>query len=269
MTASSAKADLDRQRVLDRLSTRRIGRALTVLDETDSTNDDARAAFIRGAPSGLVIVADHQRQGRGSRGRVWQSPAGTDLYVSIADRPMLSPAVLPTLTLAVGLALADTLDGFVQAPERIAIKWPNDLWIDRKKCCGILVEAVATGAQIEGVVIGIGLNVNRQAWPDELRGQATSLAQATGQAFNRSEVLASLLQHVEARIDQLVAKGPSAIVAQINPRLAMRGERVRCDDVAGVLTGVAPNGALCIETASGPVEVIAGTLLPDTTCDDA
>lgn len=255
-----AGSDLDRQRVLDRLHTRRIGRALTIVDETDSTNDDARLALTRGAPSGVVIVADHQRQGRGSRGRVWQSPAGTDLYVSIADRPTLAPSILPTLTLAVGLALADTIDTVVQAPHRVAIKWPNDLWIDRKKCCGILVEAVATGAQIDGVVIGIGLNVNREQWPEELREQATSLAQATSTRHDRSEVLASLLQHVEARVDALVAAGPSAIVSLVDARLAMRGERVRCEDVSGVLMGVAQTGALRIDTGAGIRDVIAGTL---------
>lgn len=251
--------DLDRDRVQRALTTTRYGRTLTIVEETGSTNDDARAALSHGAPDGLTLVANRQSQGRGSRGRVWESPAGTDLYLSIVDRPRLPPAVLPTLTLSVGLALADTIDHYVKAPERVAIKWPNDLWIDRRKCSGILVEAIATGATIDGVVIGIGLNVNRAQWPDELRSIATSLHLATQQTFDRSNVLATLLGNVERRVDQLVNVG-GAMVVEVESRLALRGERVRCDDITGTLLGLAPSGALRIDTGTGVTDVIAGTL---------
>lgn len=254
---------IDRERVQAALTTSRYGRSLTLLEQTGSTNDDAREALQHGAPSGLTIVADHQRSGRGSRGRVWQSPAGTDLYLSIVDRPALAPSVLPTMTLAIGLALADTIDAFVGAPERVAIKWPNDVWIDRKKCSGILVEALATGAQIDGVVIGVGLNVNRDAWPDELREIATSLRLAIGRPLDRGDVLATLLSNAERRVTQLVQHGSTSIVSDVNQRLAMRGEAVRCDDARGVLIGVAPSGALRLQSASGVIEVLAGTLMPD------
>lgn len=252
--------DLDRERVQGALTTQRFGKTLTLLSETGSTNDDARAALSHGAPSGLTIVADHQTQGRGSRGRVWQSPAATDLYLSIIDRPRLAPTVLPTLTLAIGLALADTIDHYVQAPERVAIKWPNDLWIDGRKCSGILVEAVATGANIDGVVIGVGLNVNRTQWPQDLDSIATSLQRATGRTIDRSDVLATLLSNAERRVDQLVANGSETIVCEVDARLALRGERVCCDDVSGTLVGVAPSGALRIKIGSQVREIIAGTL---------
>jgi BirA family biotin operon repressor/biotin-[acetyl-CoA-carboxylase] ligase len=162
--------------------------------------------------------------------------------------------------LAVGLALADTLDAYINDPTRIAIKWPNDLWIDEKKCSGILVEAVATGARIDGVVIGIGLNVNRIEWPEELRGLATSLQHATQRHFDRSDVLATLLSSAESRVDLLVREGPETIVRAVDARLALRGQQVRCDDVSGTLIGVAPSGALRIDTGPGIKDVIAGTL---------
>lgn len=250
------------------LHTLRIGRSLTVLAETGSTNDDARVALLNNAPDGLTIVADHQRQGRGSRGRQWQSPAGTDLYLSIVDRPDVAATVLPVLTLAVGLAVADTIDQFLGAPERVAIKWPNDVWVDGKKVSGILIEAVATSAAVDGVVIGIGLNVNRTSWPLELRELATSLHQALEHSVERNGVLAALLGHVEKRIDAFVSAGPHAIVEQVRSRLALRGQRVVCDGTEGTLVGIAPSGALLIDTPQGVNEVIAGTLTRATPCTE-
>lgn len=252
--------DLDRDRIQRSLVTERYGRTLTIVPETGSTNDDARTALTNGAPSGLTIVADRQTRGRGSRARVWESPGGTDLYLSIVDRPKLAPALLPTLTLSVGLALADTIDAFVHAPERVAIKWPNDVWIDGRKCSGILVEAVATGATIDGVVIGIGINVNRLTFPDELTSIATSLWLATNQQFDRGEVLSTLLLNTERRVDRLVRLGNETMIREVNERLALRGEQVRCDDVEGRLLGVAPSGALQLETDRGVIDMIAGTL---------
>lgn len=254
--------------ILGALNTSRIGRSLTVLDETGSTNDDARAALLNNAPNGLTVVADHQQRGRGSRGREWQSPAGTDLYLSIVDRPGVAAAVLPILTLAVGLAVADTIDQFLGAPERVAIKWPNDVWIDGKKVSGILIEAVATGAVIDGVVIGIGLNVNRTSWPQDLEGLATSLRQALERPVERNGVLAALLGHVERRVDAFVTLGPQHIVEQVLNRLALRGQRVVCDGTEGILVGIAPSGALLIGTPHGTTEVIAGTLARATPCTE-
>lgn len=252
--------DLDRDHVQRSLVTERYGRVLTVVAETESTNNDATIALSNGAPSGVTIVANHQTRGRGSRGRTWASPPGTDLYLSIVDRPKLAPGVLPTLTLSVGLAVADTIDAFVRAPERVAIKWPNDVWIDGLKCSGILVEAIACGAAIDGVVIGIGLNVNRTEFPDELRSIATSLRLATQQPIDRAEVLSTLLLNVERRVDHLVERGPEPMIRAVNERLALRGHRVRCDDTEGTLVGIAPTGALQLEATSGVVDILAGTL---------
>jgi BirA family biotin operon repressor/biotin-[acetyl-CoA-carboxylase] ligase len=252
--------DLNREQVRRGLMTEHYGRALTIVAETGSTNDDARTALSNGAPSGLTIVADRQTHGRGSRARTWESPGGTDLYLSIIDRPKLTPALLPTLTLSVGLALADTIDAYVQASRRVTIKWPNDVWIDDQKCSGILVEAVATGATIDGVVIGIGLNVNRIEWPEDLRSIATSLQQATGRSFDRNEVLTTVLLNTERRVERLVRLGSEPMIREVNQRLALRGERVRCDDVEGIVIEVAPSGALRLNTSSGIIEAISGTV---------
>lgn len=251
----------DLARVAEALCTRRYGRSLELLAETGSTNDDARAALERGAPDGHVVVADRQQRGRGARGRSWDSPGGTDLYFSIVSRVPLDLAKLPPLTLAVGLGLAHAADALAPRAS-VAVKWPNDLLLDGRKCAGVLVEASARGATLEGVVIGIGLDVNRERFSDELSNVATSLRRATGHPHDRATVLARVLEHVENEVDRFVAEGAAALVSRVDPRLAFRGARVRCDEIEGVVVGLAPSGALRLRTDAGVRDVVAGTVRP-------
>jgi BirA family transcriptional regulator, biotin operon repressor / biotin---[acetyl-CoA-carboxylase] ligase len=209
-----------------------------------------------------VIVADSQRTGRGSRGRAWVSPGGVDLYLSIVDRPKLSPAHRPLLSLAAGLGVAYAAQSLIGNEPQTQVKWPNDLWIERRKCAGILIESASR--ERDAVVIGIGLNLNRVEWPDELSENATSLLQATGRdhRFDRTIALALLLKEVEAWVDRLVALGPKPVVTAIEQRLALKGALVSCAEVQGHLMGIAENGAAQISTSEGIVEVVAGTLRP-------
>ncbi len=255
--------DLDPARVEGLLATTRLGRSLDVRRETVSTNDDAREAADRGVRSGHVVVADAQTGGRGSRGRTWSSPAGVDLYLSIVERVTLRPAELPLVTLAVGLGVTDAILALAPSLRSVAIKWPNDAWIARKKTAGILVESSSSGSRQGPVIIGIGLGVNRVSFPEELAGEATSLLLASGEgaaAFDRSHALATLLLHVERAIDSLAHAGAHATIARVRERLALVGEPVRVDDVTGTLIGLTDDGALRIATTAGERIVIAGTL---------
>jgi BirA family transcriptional regulator, biotin operon repressor / biotin---[acetyl-CoA-carboxylase] ligase len=253
-------SELSVERISAELRTARYGRSLRVLALTDSTNDDALLDAAAGAGDGHVVVADGQRSGRGSHGRDWASPAGTDLYVSIVAQPRLPPAQLPTLTLAVGLGVASAAERWLAGSGVSAqVKWPNDVWLDGKKCAGILVEARSSLAP---VVIGIGLNVNRLTFPAELAAGACSLRLARpGQApFNRAAILAQLLLAIERAVDRLVAEGPEPLMLELSGRLALRGVRVRCGEREGTLIGVAPSGALRLLTEHGPVELLAGRI---------
>ena len=259
-------ADLDAQRIADRLQTARYGRSLRVLAITDSTNDDARSDALSGAPDGHVVVADGQREGRGSHGRRWTSPAGTDLYLSIVTRPRLPISALPPLTLAVGLGVAEAVERLLWAELGACteVKWPNDVWLRGKKCAGILVEASTLGSDIGPVVVGVGLNVNRTQWERELEPSATSLRAARPGAghVDRADALCALLLGVERWIDRFVADGGEPIAAALDARLALRGRRVRCGDAEGVLLGVAPSGAVRIATGASARELPAGRLEP-------
>lgn len=258
----NALADLSLTDVQAKLKTHRFGRSLEIKATTTSTNDDARAATLRGVPNGHVIVADAQTRGRGARGRIWDSPAGLDLYVSIVAEVPVPLEHLPPLTLAVGLGVADTVDECLPPPLRARVKWPNDVWIDGKKCAGVLVESASQGDKALPLVIGIGLNVNRRAFPEGLAIAPTSLALSVGREYARANVLAALLQHVEARIDRFRAEGPAPLVAELDGRLALRGARASCEGVEGTVLGVAPSGALRLQTDEGVVELLSGTLRP-------
>lgn len=258
---------LDREAIFSLLTTERYGRSIDVRESTSSTNDDAREAATRGAPRGHVVLADAQDRGRGSRGRTWSSPSGVDLYLSIVERVALDPGSVGALTLAVGLGVTDAIAMLVpELAPSVRVKWPNDAWIDRKKTAGILVESSSSGATLGPMVIGIGLGVNRTAWPEELSGQATSLLDAARgidrahAAFDRNAVLAALLASVERAVDALVSGGVARTVARLEERLAMRGQGVVVDDIAGTLIGLDDRGALRIATATGERIVLSGTL---------
>lgn len=256
-------SDLTSDDLAARLTTARLGRSLTLLPVTESTNDDARRAASEGAPDGHVIVADAQTRGRGSRGRTWLSPPGQDLYLSIVAQLPLPPASLPPLTLAVGLAAAESLDPLLAPLDlRASVKWPNDAWVGGRKLVGVLVEGASIGDALEPLVIGVGINVNRREFPDDLAVAPTSLGALLGRDQSRAAVLAAFLNRLEPWLDRFVAEGPGPVVSALNARLALRGERAACGDVVGVVEGVALSGALVLRTALGRRECIAGTLRP-------
>ncbi len=258
--------DLAPERIAPLLRSARYGRSLRVLPLTDSTNDDARADARDGAGDGHVVLADGQRAGRGSSGRSWASPGGTDLYLSIVARPRLAFAQLPPLTLAVGLGVSDAVRSLLAshpaAPEP-EVKWPNDVWLGGLKCAGILVEAESSGQAVGPVVIGIGLNVNRERWPEPLDGIATSLRLSRGgEPFDRAEVLARLLRDVEGWVDRFVEQGGEPMANALQGRLALRGRDVTCGDLRGRLVGVASSGAVRIESGGCVKELISGRIFP-------
>lgn len=256
---------LRREALEKKLSTRRYGRSMEVHETVDSTMDLAQEACRRGAADGHIVWADAQRSGRGTRGRAWLSPPGEDLYLSLVARPGLTLAELPPITLAAGLAVADAIATIGDyETDAVRIKWPNDVWIARKKCAGILVESSSVGESPEAVIIGIGINVNRRFIDEEIAASATSmsLSSAGMRRFDRVALLASLLDRLESWIDVLATRGTSTIAGALEPRLALLGEPARVDTRDGVVRGVDAQGALLFETQYGLEHLQAGRLEP-------
>jgi BirA family biotin operon repressor/biotin-[acetyl-CoA-carboxylase] ligase len=216
---------------------------------TDSTNERAKQLASAGAPHGTLVTADEQTAGRGRQGRAWTAAAGSAVLMSVVARePVEAVATLP---LATAVAVCEACESLV--PVRCEIKWPNDVWIKGRKLAGILVEARPS----EGwAVVGIGLNVATPVdeFPPELRGSATSLRAAAGEAPAVEAVLASLL----AALDRCLQMPPAEVVSALRARDALRGKQLRWEGGSGVAAGIDDSGGLIVETPTGREMLDAG-----------
>ena len=212
---------------------------------TDSTNERARELALGGAPHGTLVTADQQIAGRGRQGRAWSAPPGSGVLMSLVVRDLDERSA--ALPLAAAVAVCEAL-----APLGCRIKWPNDVWLERRKLAGILVE----GRPQEGwAIVGIGLNVSTalEQLPAVLRDTATSLRIA-GVERDREEVLAALLEALDRRLGQPAEE----ILPAWRERDALRGERVRWREGEGEAAGVDETGALIVETDGRRVKLDAG-----------
>jgi BirA family transcriptional regulator, biotin operon repressor / biotin---[acetyl-CoA-carboxylase] ligase len=216
---------------------------------TDSTNQRAKDLADDGAPHGTLVTASEQTAGRGRHGRAWLAPPGSAVLMSLVIRDLDESAALLPLTAAVAVAEASEAVAGVKA----AIKWPNDVWIDRRKVCGILVE----GRPAAGwAVVGIGLNVTTAAedFPPELRDTATSLAASGGSGVTVEKTLAELLAALDCRLGD----PPDVVLAAWRERDALKGERIAWQDGSGVAAGIDDSGSLLVDTDDGRIALGAG-----------
>ena len=190
-------ADLMPEAIHARLRTKAIGRSLRVLAQVGSTNDVALAAGRGGAPDGFAVLADRQTAGRGRLGRAWESPPGLGIYTSVVLRPRVPAALAPLLTLAVGIAAAETIQEATGLLPRL--KWPNDIQLDGRKLAGILVEGTTLEGRLSEAVVGIGINLNQGVtdFPVELGDSATSLRMVLGHPVGRADLVAGLYNTLE------------------------------------------------------------------------
>ena len=209
----------------------------------DSTNQRARDLAAAGAPHGTLVTADEQTAGRGRQGRTWVAPPGSAVLMSVVLREL--DERFPLVPLVAAVAVADACEAL--APVRCEIKWPNDVWIERRKVAGILVE----GRPAEGwAVLGIGLNVEPVEFPEELSSIATSL-----------QLPGCVPVALRAVLDSLavwLAKGGDEVLAAWRERDALRGAPVRWADGAGVAAGIDDSGSLLVETDAGLATLGAG-----------
>lgn len=212
--------------VLSVLRTEWAGRRTVCYKETDSTNNRARDAGEKHGVHGMLFVADRQSAGKGRRGRAWESPEGSSIYMSLLLRPDIQPAKAPMLTLVMGLSAAEGIKEATGVDAKI--KWPNDIVADGKKICGILTEMVTEIEYINYVVIGVGINVNQESFPDGLKDKATSLRLASGRTFGRAGIIAAVLKAFEKNYGLFLETGDlSELRAEYDGLLVNRGRDVR------------------------------------------
>ncbi len=246
------------------LKSKVMGQVMLGFRTTNSTNEQALIWSREDAPEGAVVISDHQHAGRGRQGRTWDASAGLNLLFSIILYPTFTPELFGCITMASGLAVHDALRPFT-APLELAIKWPNDILLEGRKCCGMLLESALSPAR-NRVVLGIGLNVNQTEFPGPLAETATSLVLATGQRMSRAAILAGILSEFEWRYQQLQQGDFDSVRFDYLERLHMRNKNVSyrrtdgSETVSGLLAGVATNGALLLKTQRGMETFYAGEL---------
>jgi BirA family biotin operon repressor/biotin-[acetyl-CoA-carboxylase] ligase len=234
-------------------------RPVRYYERVDSTNDLALKWLREGAPPGSVVVADEQVKGRGRLGRTWYTPPGTALILSVILRPVVEQ--LPQITMLGALAICDLLNHL--GAQKVAVKWPNDVLLDGLKVSGILPEAVWTGSHIEGVVLGIGINVRIDFSGTELADGAISIESTLGRPVDRLSALAYLLSRLDKWAAQL---GTDTLYCAWRARLVTIGHYVSLGDsehsVSGQAEDVDEMGALLLRDGDGVLHrVLAGDIV--------
>ncbi|MEK7823568.1 MAG: biotin--[acetyl-CoA-carboxylase] ligase [Candidatus Eisenbacteria bacterium] len=258
-----AEPTFDRRAFERRLATRRFGRTLIVRSETPSTNDLGWDALAAGTPDGTLVVTDAQPHGRGREGRAWHLAPGKGLALSLVLYQGCDRRQADTLPLLAGLALAHALEALgVDA----TLKWPNDLLAEGRKLSGILCESRRSPSGTDAAVIGVGVNVTQQRddFPAELRGSATSLA-LEGCRTTREAVAAGFLNALEPLWVGLQDGSRDSVLEAWKRRAGFWGQVVTVRTPAGPVTGVArdlsADGGLVLRLeGGGEVVVLAGDL---------
>lgn len=219
----------------------------------DSTNDIARDWLLNGAPDGAVVIADEQRKGRGRMGRVWHTPPGVALAISIILRPQTT--TIAPLTMLGAVAIAELCESL--GASDVAIKWPNDVQIQGRKVSGILPEAVWQDNQLTGVVLGMGINLTLD-FDDTLRATAINLAEAVPSLPSRPQLIAQLLYRIH---HWSASRASDELFQAWQRRLNTIAQRVQIADVQGVAESVTPDGELIVrDDAQRQHRIIAGEL---------
>ncbi len=224
-------------------------------ERVGSTNDVAKDWLADGAPDCAVVIADEQLAGRGRRHRrLWHNPPGVALALSTILRPKAD--CLPRVTMLGGLAVCELAEGLGCGD--IGIKWHNDVQIAGKKVSGILTEAFWSGEQLQGVVLGIGVNVRVDFTGTALENTAISLETALGNRLSRVQLASQLMERIcywYRNIDS------DALFDAWRGRLNMLNRRVVANGVAGTALDVRSDGALLLLDDAGQRHVIyAGDL---------
>lgn len=226
-------------------------------------------AAAAGADEGSVFIAEEQLAGRGRGGHSWHSAPSSGIYLSIILRPQLEPTETLWLSLIAGLAAHEAISS--QAGIAPDLRWPNDIMLGEKKMGGILTELSTEQGQVRHVVVGIGLNVNNNSFPEELRPVATSLRAETGREWPRLGLAAALLKSLDREYAALRADTGGRYRESIVRRFEQcssyaRSTNVQVDDIGsgqnasftGITAGLDKRGFLLVETSAGLRTVISG-----------
>lgn len=254
---------IDRIRQEMRVET--VGRHIYLFGEISSTNAILQKLAKAGAREGTVVLAEAQTAGRGRRGKVWFSPAGVNLYVSVLFRPRLTLSEVLVFSFIAPLAMFDAIQEEGVEP---AIKWPNDILLERKKVAGIFSQTSVSGDRVDFVILGAGVNLNveREALRSALGSaahSAISLREATAREIDRNAFTARFLTLLDEWFQIYLCRGATVILQAWRDRDITTGRRVEVREeparFEGRAVGVNREGDLVVQDSGGQVRrVVTG-----------
>ena len=251
-------------------------RDVLFFDTIDSTNSECARRAEAGEDGGLLVVSEDQTLGRGRRGRTWESPHGVNVYFSLMIRPKVSPKCAPMMTLLMALAVCRGMEKIHDGQPRKApnrkrttgrtpnsplIKWPNDIVISGRKCCGMLTEMSCEEDYIRHVVIGVGINVRHQDFAPEIRDTAISLDDAWDMKVTRSILIAEIMNEFGPLLEEFEKECDLGFIRGMYlDRLVNAGKKVKVlspsGDYEALARGINENGELLVETEGGKIHAI-------------
>lgn len=230
------------------------------LDEVDSTNNYARS-LSDSLNSDFLVVSDMQTLGKGRLGRVWDSPAGTGIFMSLCIKPDIAIEKASMITLVMAISLCDAIDELYS--ENSNIKWPNDIVMNSKKISGILTEMSSDIDGIKYIISGVGINVNNRKFADNIKEMASSLFLETGILMDRSTLIASIIHHFYNNFNIfLKTEDMTGLKEKYERHLANIGKEVKILDPKGeynaLALGIDETGALLVNTDGKIKRIISG-----------
>ena len=224
----------------------------------DSTNEEAKRLAASGCVHGTVVWADTQTAGHGRYNRPWHSPPG-NLFVSVVLRPSAPASRGAELGFLAAVVVAECVAGLLPRPDRVALKWPNDVQIDGAKVAGILPEALTGGERLTWAVLGVGLNLAEA--PTDTPYPATSL-RAHGATVTPEGALHAFLMHLGPWLQGWEDAGFAPVRSAWLARAQGRGQEVTVTlgnrQERGIFRDLDADGAMILETANGPRRITAG-----------
>jgi len=206
-------------------------------------------------PHGTIILADYQSTGRGRRGKQWVSPTESAILFSIYLRENIREIPIYAFTFLAAVGVFEGIARFV-SPDSVSLKWPNDVMINHRKVCGILVQSKTSSEEMSVIVIGIGVNVSQ---PDSFfkndLANACSILSATGIRLERIELLNSIADALDANLELLNRSGADAILSKWKRYCPYLGKKIAVTDdfrrYEGIFRDISPSGALILRTETG------------------
>lgn len=252
---------LDYDNVKGFLNTKYMGRNIAYFDKITSTNDIAKKLGDEGEKEGLIVISEEQTKGRGRMGRKWSTHKGDAIAMTLLLRPNIPPKDAPSITPLLALSIVEGIKDLTGI--ECGIKWPNDVVLDGKKLSGILTEMKLSGAKINYIAAGIGININQSAFEDEIADIATSLKRFSGLDFNRARILGEILNSLEKNYEEFKANGISVFIEKLKKYSVLIGQRVRIEltneKIEGKVVDMGEDGSLIISNDNGELKrVISG-----------